>query len=104
MTKIIEILDYQEAGDIKAPKNESEKLSIIIYDSVQDFPGVIQDFLMNLTGVDLSTSEKLYDYFQKTLKYDKKSLIKLESKDLKDALNPKNVLKFDITDIFKGVL
>ena len=97
---MIKILNYEKAKDIKLPVNDSEELSLVIYDTVQNFPEVIKDFLMNLTGIDLSTNEKLYDYFQKTLKYNKEEMKKLQFNDLRDSIDR---IEINISDIFKDI-
>jgi hypothetical protein len=97
---MIKILNYEKAKDIKLPANDSEELSLVIYDTVQNFPEVIKDFLMNLTGIDLSTNEKLYDYFQKTLKYNKEEMKKLQFNDLRDSIDR---IEINISDIFKDI-
>ena len=90
----IGIKNYTDAEELS--KNENMKnvdpndneavLSIAVFKSVEDTPRSTIVLLENLTGVDLSTNEKLYDYYKLSLKMTKTDIGKFMLASISDTL------------------
>ena len=89
----IEILPYTETKELSEnlkdiePSDDSKALSVTILKAVQNSNNADRYLLQLLTGVDLETEEKFYDYYQKALKVEKKDMAGLMVMSLSDVLS-----------------
>jgi len=68
------------------PNNENDTATLIIYNTVANSQMTDVVFLENLTGLDLGTKEKLYDYYSKALVIDLEFMDKVIRAQLIDEL------------------
>ncbi len=91
---------YENAQNVD-PENKDETVAILVYRTVIDTNPVNVLFLENLTGLDFSSKENLYDYYVSNLTIDDEFIAKTALFQLMQGLEPST--EEELLDNLKGL-
>ena len=98
---------FKEAEDLYKnlqnvnPQDTDSTVALLVFKATQDATPVSVLFLENLTGLDLSQKDKLYDYYCKNLTIDDEFIAQTALFQLMEGLEPKT--EEELLDNLKGL-
>jgi hypothetical protein len=95
-----DVVKLTDEGDFDA-KDNNKSIGILLYGIVKEFNPVTVTILEDLTGLDLSKKEKLYDYLKKNIKFDDDAMGKYALVLALSNIDAKDVLKM-LDEVMSG--